>query len=248
MGLSVTKMTVPSLTIEHALAIALIVVYPAWDLYDTRELKKGTDPREKLRYYKKTIVLEWVAAVVAIWAVGPQIFLLQAGPPRFAAAHGFAYRLAAWALALLMVWVVLSPHLRALRSVKTRQAVRKAVASLDFFLPRTREEIHGYVALSITAGFCEEILFRGFLLRYLGLDPWRLGLWVAVIAASVVFGAAHLYQGLNGFVNTMIGGLIFSALFLLTGNLVLPIFLHAVADYLLVPVLQGSREGDPKAA
>jgi len=236
-------MMIPAKTLQDALAVALIAVYPAWDFWDTRKLRQGTDPREKLHYYKKTLVLEWIAAVVAVWAVGPKIFVMQAGPPQFAADHATAYRIVAWALAALIAWAVLNPHVRALRSPKTKAAVIRALAKLQFFLPKTEEERRWFVALSITAGVCEEVLFRGFLIRYLGIEPRHLGLTLAVILAALVFGAAHLYQGLQGFVNSTIGGVIFSAVFLLTGSLALPIVFHAAADYLLVPILRAGEAG-----
>jgi hypothetical protein len=38
----------------------------------------------------------------------------------------------------------------------------------------------------------------------------------------VIFGAAHLYQGVGGLISTAILGPIFSAIFLMTGTLAVP--------------------------
>lgn len=62
--------------------------------------------------------------------------------------------------------------------------------------PRSALEMVLWVALSVTAGFCEELVFRGYLQRQIlaltGMAP------LAVIGQAIVFGAAHLYQGVKG--------------------------------------------------
>jgi CAAX protease family protein len=64
-------------------------------------------------------------------------------------------------------------------------------------IPETpREKLWSILILAPTAAFCEEFLFRGFLLTQLTLwlhsVPWG---WVA---CSVAFGLAHSYQGWSG--------------------------------------------------
>jgi membrane protease YdiL (CAAX protease family) len=105
---------------------------------------------------------------------------------------------------------------------------------LRFFLPSSRLERRWWVALSLTAAFCEELLFRGFLLHYLHTSPWRLGLVWASLFAAAVFGAHHLYQGAKGFVGAGIGALVFTAILLLTGSLWVSMIYHAAADLSLL--------------
>lgn len=240
-------MTASPMVVQHALAAALIAVYPAWDLYDTRELRAGTDPREKLRYYQRTLGFEWIVAALAVWAMGRKLFVFPAGLPGFASSHAAAYRAAGYGLSILLVLLVLYPHIQALRKPLVKQKLRQGLKRLQFILPATRQEQRWFAALSVTAGICEETLYRGLLIRYLGQDPWHLGMIGGVMIASLAFGAAHLYQGVQGFVNTTIGGLIFSAVFLLTGNLVLPIVFHVAADYLLLPITRDSAKGEVTA-
>ena len=60
-------------------------------------------------------------------------------------------------------------------------------------LPKTVVELVVFLALSMTGGFCEEFIFRGYLMRQFG--AWS-GSWiVAVIAQGVAFGLAHGYYG-----------------------------------------------------
>ena len=92
--------------------------------------------------------------------------------------------------------------------------------------------------VSITAGVCEEALFRGFMLHYLHIFPWTLNLTLALLISSVSFGFNHLYQGAGGVAGTAIIGFLFGLLFLLTGNLLLPIIFHGVMDLRMLAILR----------
>jgi uncharacterized protein len=77
-------------------------------------------------------------------------------------------------------------------------------------LPRTYGEMMVWVALSVTAGFCEELIFRGYLQRqFLALTGKA---EAAVVLQALVFGAAHLYQGWKGAVMITVYGALFGAL------------------------------------
>jgi membrane protease YdiL (CAAX protease family) len=61
----------------------------------------------------------------------------------------------------------------------------------DRLLPRSLIEILIWIAVSITAGFCEELIFRGYLQRQ--LHALNGSLVVAVVGQGVVFGLGHSY-------------------------------------------------------
>ena len=88
-------------------------------------------------------------------------------------------------------------------------------------------EARVFSGVAITAGICEEVLYRGYLLWY--LQSLGLGRG-AVVVAIVAFGLAHAYQGIRGSVVTGVTGAVFMGLYLLTGSLVAPIVLHATVD------------------
>lgn len=62
-----------------------------------------------------------------------------------------------------------------------------------FFLPHTGIEIGSWIVLSLLAGSCEEIVYRGYLQRQFAAILRSLPL--AVIAQALVFALGHLYQG-----------------------------------------------------
>jgi Type II CAAX prenyl endopeptidase Rce1-like len=81
-------------------------------------------------------------------------------------------------------------------------------------------------------------LLRGLMLHYLHVFPWTVNLTLALLISSVIFGFNHLYQGAGGVAGTAIVGFLFGLLFLLTGNLLLPIILHGVMDLRMLAILR----------
>lgn len=84
-----------------------------------------------------------------------------------------------------------------------------------------------------TAGFGEEVIWRGFVMgRLARLFGGERRAWiVALVATSVIFGLLHLYQGITGVVLTGVAGLFLGLLYLAGGrNLWLPILTHALTD------------------
>jgi len=92
------------------------------------------------------------------------------------------------------------------------------------------------VALALMAGVAEEVLFRGLLQE--GLTG-PLGWLPALLLASALFGVVHwltgLYALLAGGVGLYLGGL-----YLLTGNLLVPIVVHALYDVVALVYLRGA--------
>ena len=94
-----------------------------------------------------------------------------------------------------MLFVLVLPAVLALLNPKVRDRSARAFQKLAFFLPVTPRERAWWVVVSVTAGLCEEVVFRGFLLHYLHAGPWHFPLVIAIIVAAAIFGLQHLYQG-----------------------------------------------------
>jgi membrane protease YdiL (CAAX protease family) len=229
---------------QHALAIFLIFVVPVWDAWYIRRLKRSTDPRRKLRVYAVTMAWVWAASALAWWMVRPGFFFrLRPGArpgwlPGGEFLPGFVTGLCiAFAVALLL------PVVLVYRSEKARQNLRRALSSLSFFLPVTRSERWLFAGVSITAGICEETLYRGFLMHYFG-DERHLTVVAGVVLSSFVFGIAHEYQGIRGMIGAGVLGMVFAMLYLLTGSLLLPMVLHAAIDLRILLFPRDAMVGD----
>ena len=95
-----------------------------------------------------------------------------------------------------------------------------------------------------SAGFLEELLFRGALFRI--VEEW-LGSWISVIVSSVVFGAVHLTNPdatLTGAIFISIeAGLLLAAAYMLTRRLWLGIGFHIAWNYTQSAVFGGVVSG-----
>jgi membrane protease YdiL (CAAX protease family) len=111
-----------------------------------------------------------------------------------------------------------------------------------YFFPATWTERRWWVLVCISAGVCEETLFRGFMLHYLHVSPWTLNLTLALVISSLIFGLNHAYGGARGVVESAVAGFLFGLLFLLSGSLLLPIILHALIDLRLLVILRPPAE------
>jgi membrane protease YdiL (CAAX protease family) len=228
--------------ISHLIAFFLMVVAPVWDHYETKRLKVG-GPRAKVQSYRKTIAWLWIAAVVAVAAVGrANLFTIRAAAGEAGwVAREAGHRAFLEGLAGAFVVGSLVPAVLARWSDTLRATLSKGLEAAWFFMPVTREERRWFALVCLTAGICEEILFRGFLIHYFRGLPFSLGLMAAVIASSVVFGFEHLYQGVVGVISTAVLGFALAAAYLVTGNLLVPMILHALIDFRVLLILRTER-------
>jgi membrane protease YdiL (CAAX protease family) len=234
---------------QHLLFLFILVVAPIWDLYATPRLKRDPSSERKIHYYKTICTWLWIASVIAVASVGFRpLFTIGPSPADIS-----WLLLRAWVRyvveALIAIFVVISVVLpvgiviwKKLTNRPRKFSSAAALESLSYFLPATWAERRWWVLVSVSAGVCEETLFRGFMLHYLHVFPWTLNLTLALLISSVVFGLNHLYQGAVGVAGTAITGFLMGLLFLLTGNLLLPIILHAVIDLRMLAILRPPAE------
>jgi len=101
----------------------------------------------------------------------------------------------------------------------------KSVASL---LPQSLPEILIFIGVSITAGICEELAFRGFLQRQ--LHALSGNIVIAVLGQGLVFGLFHSYQGSTNVIVISVLGVLYGILAAWRKNLRANIIAHAWSD------------------
>ncbi|MCA9753473.1 MAG: CPBP family intramembrane metalloprotease [Gemmatimonadetes bacterium] len=212
---------------DHVLAAILGVLLPLWGIFEQRRLSSRIlrgDARARTATYRLTFGLEWglAFAVTFAWkASGRSLAGLHLGVPD-GPYFGIGLALTGLACAFLigqMSW--------ALGREESLDEIRREVEPLRDFLPHDEAEGRLFSALAITAGICEEILYRGFLVAWLQA---YLPLAAALVVAALVFGLAHAYQGPSGIAKTTGVALVMSGLVVLTGSLVPAMLVHAVMD------------------
>jgi membrane protease YdiL (CAAX protease family) len=212
---------------DHLLLIVLAALIPAYGIRSFKRLKReiAAGRRDaRIRIYREDLFLEWVPtiALLVFWTlIGRGWSVLGFGP--LAGRGGWIGA----GLTILLVAVLLT-QLRGVRdSADARAKLRTQMGNVADYLPHDDEEARWFTALAITAGICEEILYRGFLIAYLGAYMPVAAAWALSTAA---FGLAHAYQEIAGVFKTAAAGALLGGLYLLSGSLWAPIVAHAAYD------------------
>lgn len=216
------------IALDHIFAFVLAVLFPiraAFFGYRKLTVAEPEDvPRVRLWLYRQGITLQCVLTAIAL--------VLWAWQRRPWAALGVVPRLT-WGLLgvalgfTVIVVYVLTHRRKTLEDDEAMARLRRQMSKIQRMLPSSDEEVRWFNRLALTAGFCEELLYRGYLI-------WYLSTWMAVLPAallaSVVFGFGHAYQGPRGIALTTAVGLFMCVIYLLTGSLLACMVIHALMD------------------
>ncbi len=174
----------------------------------------------------------WASAIGNLWvlvAFGAAIWMASG---RTWTSFGFTVP-EGWRLwtAIALFLALAAYHVFALatlvRSADARASVRRQVGPVTSVVPHTRAELYWFGGVSLTAGFCEEFLFRGYFIWVFA--PW-LGWWGAAALSLPFFALAHIYQGWNGVFRTGLVGAFFTLTVAIFDSLWPAIALHALID------------------
>ncbi len=218
-------------TLPDLLYVALFAVaFPLWDslvFWPAFHRRSQADPvRARMRLWAWAILGAWpvVAVGAALWVWNDRSWT----------SFGFSVP-DGWRLwtSIALVLLVAAYHAYAVatvaRSSEQRASLRQQFGKLTTFMPHTRTEMYWWGGVSLTAGFCEEFLFRGYFIW--ALAPW-LGWWGAAALSLSFFAIGHVgvYQGWNGALRTGIVGAIFTLVVAIFNSLWPAIALHALLD------------------
>lgn len=101
-------------------------------------------------------------------------------------------------------------------------------ASIAPLLPRGVFESTLWVVVSMSAGFCEEIVFRGYFQRQ--FEAWTGSAGLACLLQAALFGISHGYQGIEACLKIVLFGLLFGMVALWRKSLRPGIAAHAITD------------------
>lgn len=194
--------------------VFLAIVAVGWPLYEYLD-QPPLDEGSRRRTYLRAIGIQWLLAfacppIAVSWPAGARLW-------------------AAGALTLVLAGLYARQAIATARTARLQTAIRALLAKKNVaaILPHNAAELALFVALSITAGFTEELLFRGFVLSTLATI---VGWWTAAGIAIVPFAFLHSYQGASGMVRTAVVGAALTLVVAATRSLVPAMALHALID------------------
>ncbi len=112
------------------------------------------------------------------------------------------------------------------------------VGDIRALLPRNKQEVWYGAGLSVNAGIFEELLFR------LALPALIFGIVgngvLAFALTAVLFGVLHIYQGPIGVAASVLLGVVFTLVYVMTGSILVAIAAHVLIDLrslVLIPLV-----------
>jgi uncharacterized protein len=206
--------------------ILVLVVLGGWAILHKSfadQLSVAANPN-RVRFYIVTIFYEWLLFVLVLAGVrcrGASVLIvlgdhwhsLRQALRDIGIAVGF------WIVAAMLLWVF-----GWLLRVTTQDS------NTQFMLPHRGLELTAWIALSVTAGICEETIFRGYLQRqFVALVK---SAPAGILLSAAVFGLAHAYQGFRMVVLISLYGAMFGILAYWRGSVRPGMIAHAWQDSL----------------
>jgi membrane protease YdiL (CAAX protease family) len=205
-------------------ALGLLAGLPALSYWSGVRIRRQSIPSpSRLKVYRSLVISDWALAIAAFC-----LFDTQGLPGQFLGfwwvglGPFFAWTLAVLAGCFLVLWVALWLINRGWLPPERES---------DRLVPETRtERIVCVFLLAPTIGFCEEVLYRGYLL--LELPQWlgRYGTTWALGLSAVAFGFLHASRGRSIVLTTALMGVLLSCPLIYSGSLYPSIVAHAVYD------------------
>jgi len=100
--------------------------------------------------------------------------------------------------------------------------------SVSMLFPQGLIEVVLWIATSLSAGFCEEVAFRGYFQKQ--FEAMTGSSAVGVILQAILFGISHDYQGLRAIIMIILFGFLYGILALWRKSLRPGMILHAWSD------------------
>jgi len=210
--------------------LVITVGYPVWDYFYLKKIKSN-QLINKWRMYGGIVATQWilVAIFLVYWFLTKHTFsdLFSIEKPLLSLDKEFLLSVGVGAgIGILMLVLVISFS----KNIKKRITEGLSDESIQFLLPANLKERLFFLLIAVTAGFCEEVIFRAAMFHYFNHLPFHLSTVAIGIISSLLFGIVHLYQGWKGVLLTSyLGGVMF-LLYVGTGSLWIPIALHFLID------------------
>lgn len=230
-----------SIILMQLLAAYTIVVEPLLRYNFYRNLKKqlNIDTRARILFYRTQALWEWS------WVVVLALIFMPLPEPNKWLGLTLPNPMGWLIMAALLVGIGLSVVLLK-RNPGAMSAMQRSLEASVLLLPSTPVERKWYAVTAITAGICEELLYRGFLLHYLPATFPVLDWLLAAIVSGVIYGLSRAYQGFRGISQTALTGFSFAVVYYLSGSILPAMVFHILAEIRTLMLWQPEDEKKKK--
>jgi len=208
----------------HTIGLVLLVLAVSYFQSSRRGHLQNYNITNRIAVYSFTICFELVL-LAYVWFLG-----IRHSGTRFKDVIGGRWDTAkdVWrdiGVAFLF-WIVVAVFLVAVGHVLGKNPDMTKV--FQVIAPRGPLELAIWILLSISAGFCEEFVFRGYLQKQFFALTGNVP--AAIAGQAIIFGAAHAYQGFRGVLTITVYGALFGILANMRNSLRPGMIQHVVQD------------------
>lgn len=173
----------------HTLSIVTIVGFFAYRGALRADAMRAVMNPNRFSIYGRTIFFEWLVlgvVLVGVWLRGSSLYTVMGERWR-------SFKQVALDIGIGVVFMMISiPIASFVGSFLPGGGNEKAS---QFILPQGRAELALWIVLSISAGTCEEAVYRGYFQRqFIALAK---NVPAGIVLSAALFGAAHSYLGLS---------------------------------------------------
>jgi membrane protease YdiL (CAAX protease family) len=209
---------------DWLLLATLAVAMPAYS-YARRNWLARAAAQNRRAIYLRTMAMLWLIALACLfawWKHGRPFEALG-----FLLPGGMVTTASGWVVAMIVAAIALRARTLARWTPEKCVAMRERIGGTEMVLPHTAAELYWFFGVALTAGICEEVLYRGYVMAVAA--PF-VTVYGAIAVSAAIFGLGHFYQGLRGVAATAAIGAFLGAFYFFSGSLLWPILLHVLID------------------
>ena len=172
----------------HTLALILGEAFIVFRAASHAEQMRSAADLNRVQMYSRTILTEWLGfafVILGVWLAGSSFSTVLG--QRWRSARDFFRDFGIGVAFSVLSTILLSGIADHLSGPDPDHTIR-------FLLPHGRVEMILWIALSVTAGICEETIYRGYLQRQ--FIAFTKNVPTGIVITGLAFGLAHSYQGL----------------------------------------------------
>ncbi len=219
---------------DWIIAIILIlspIVFSVIDYILSKRKKTLPHPKNLLRYYflgnTEKFILVGILILLNFGLLFPDFSTIEKG---FYIEEDYI---------ILIASIFLVPFFLAFLPTDTnfpKDSIKDAKVIFGFetaLMPKTFIQVIPFTCFLIVGVVLEELFFRKFMFASFSTTLGIEGDWL-VLFTAILFGIGHFYQGTKGILGNFLVGLAIGKVYLLTENIMIPIFMHLCINLTLV--------------
>jgi membrane protease YdiL (CAAX protease family) len=200
--------------------LSIIVFFPIVDVINT----KFKSDNKNIEYIKTALLL-WLPTLLLVYLYqNDSLSVKSLGFTLIYDWRNFTV------IGLLLIAIIYLTVL--IRTIISNQSIRTEIIgkfeSFKELMPESKTQVILFVGLlSVSAGICEELIFRAYLYPLLSE---HVGMALAILISSLIFGLWHIYLGWIEVIRTSIMGAIFCGIYIFTDSILVAIAWHVFID------------------